>query len=107
MRVNLWEHNWLTQTSCPSGRIPWDRLIADLQGGDEMDPDEVRAIVEQELNKRLPLAVQFGGDPNVYWVNGLTRIDSPDYLEGVTVLQLPADHPARRLPTSFPDGAPR
>lgn len=33
----LWEHNEMTRfgassTSCPSGRIPWQRLIADLEG---------------------------------------------------------------------------
>ena len=34
----LWEHNEMTRfgassTSCPSGRIPWQRLIADLEDG--------------------------------------------------------------------------
>ena len=23
-RLNMWEHNWLSATSCPSGRNPWD-----------------------------------------------------------------------------------
>lgn len=23
VRVGLWEHRWLSQTACPSGRIPW------------------------------------------------------------------------------------
>lgn len=31
LRLNLWEHNWLSWTSCPSGRIPWQRLITDLE----------------------------------------------------------------------------
>lgn len=30
-RVDLWEHNEWMATDCPSGRIPWDRLIADLK----------------------------------------------------------------------------
>jgi N-acetyl-anhydromuramyl-L-alanine amidase AmpD len=29
--VTLWEHNEFMATSCPSGRIPWDRLIAALE----------------------------------------------------------------------------
>ena len=29
--VTLWEHNEFMQTSCPSGRIPWARIIADLE----------------------------------------------------------------------------
>lgn len=33
-RLNLWEHNWLSWTSCPSGRIPWTRLITDLEEDD-------------------------------------------------------------------------
>lgn len=27
LRVNLFEHNWLTSTSCPSGRIPWQVFL--------------------------------------------------------------------------------
>ena len=30
-RVDLWEHNEWMATDCPSGRIPWERLIADLK----------------------------------------------------------------------------
>ena len=30
-RVDLWEHNEFMATDCPSGRIPWERLIADLE----------------------------------------------------------------------------
>lgn len=36
LRRSLWEHNWLSSTSCPSGRIPWDRLVQDLTGGADM-----------------------------------------------------------------------
>ena len=28
LRVNLWEHNWLSPTSCPSGLIPWAKKLA-------------------------------------------------------------------------------
>ena len=31
LRVNLWEHNWLSATSCPSGLIPWAKKLAALQ----------------------------------------------------------------------------
>lgn len=27
LRVNLWEHRWLSATSCPSGLIPWAEII--------------------------------------------------------------------------------
>ena len=59
-RVNLWEHRELSQTSCPSGRIPWDRLIADLQGGDVMtDEAEIRRVAEEHLFNVL-------SNPNAY-----------------------------------------
>ena len=41
LRKNLWEHNWLSQTSCPSGRIPWPKFLEE----EDMTPEEVRAIV--------------------------------------------------------------
>ena len=31
LRVNQWEHGWLSATSCPSGRIDHARRIADLE----------------------------------------------------------------------------
>ena len=43
----LWEHNEMTRfgaapTACPSGRIPWTRLIADLE--DDMTPEDMRKV---------------------------------------------------------------
>ena len=28
LRKNMWEHNWLSSTSCPSGRNPWNAKFA-------------------------------------------------------------------------------
>ena len=33
---NLWEHRELSSTACPSGRIPWDRLIADMKAKEDV-----------------------------------------------------------------------
>lgn len=30
LRVNMWEHGWLSQTACPSDRILWNPIIAGL-----------------------------------------------------------------------------
>ena len=30
-RINLWEHNWLSPTSCPSGLIPWSKKLIALE----------------------------------------------------------------------------
>lgn len=37
-RVDLWEHNEWRNTDCPSGRIPWARLIEDLKEEDMKPP---------------------------------------------------------------------
>jgi N-acetyl-anhydromuramyl-L-alanine amidase AmpD len=45
-RETLWEHNEVQATACPSGRIPWARLISSLE--DDMDEATVRKIAKQE-----------------------------------------------------------
>ena len=51
-RVTLWEHRELSQTSCPSDRIPWERIIAGLK------EDDMALTPEQEtwLGKAAALA---------------------------------------------------
>ena len=43
----MWEHGWLVATACPSGRIPWGRLIAELED-DMPTEDRVREIAREE-----------------------------------------------------------
>lgn len=74
-----WEHNELTRygsapTSCPSGRIPWMRLIADLEEEDDM------ATLDQEdraylagMMRGLVRALATGQE----WTSGLRG--DPDY----------------------------
>src|SRR3990167_4027634 len=47
LRVNLWEHNWLSPTSCPSGLIPWAKKLAALE--DEMTDAEFLAALQRIL----------------------------------------------------------
>jgi hypothetical protein len=54
LRLNMWEHNWLSATSCPSGRNPWNakfRLINELE--DNMN--------DEEFNRRFLKAVETMG----------------------------------------------
>lgn len=44
LRVNLWEHGWLSNTACPSGRIPWDTIIAELQ-------EDTMALTDADIAK--------------------------------------------------------
>lgn len=37
LRVNEWEHGWLSATACPSGLIPWGPIFAGIIGGMEDD----------------------------------------------------------------------
>ena len=46
LRVNLWEHNWLSSTSCPSGLIPWPKKLAALEE-EEMTPEERQWFSDQ------------------------------------------------------------
>ena len=45
LRLNLWEHGWLSPTSCPSGRIPWDRIITALEPKEEEMTPEQEALL--------------------------------------------------------------
>src|SRR3990170_3680820 len=49
LRVNLWEHNWLSPTSCPSGLIPWERKIALLQEEDDVALDQTKDLAVFEM----------------------------------------------------------
>ncbi len=60
-RVNLWEHGWLTvfgasPTACPSGRIPWDRIIAGLTSPEDdmpltaQDLDAIRQVCKEAID---------------------------------------------------------
>ena len=49
LRKNLWNHGWLSPTSCPSGRIPWETIIAALlePKEEDMTPEDRTWIGEQ------------------------------------------------------------
>ena len=46
LRLNLYEHRWLSWTSCPSDRIPWQRLIADLKEDDMAFTEEDHRMLQ-------------------------------------------------------------
>ena len=86
-------------------QIDGAKLLAALNAEeDDMTEAEIRELIQKVILEHLPLAVQFDGDPNVYFFGGLTRVDSPDYLAGVKVVSLPSDAKAQLLPKHFPDG---
>ncbi len=51
LRLNMWEHRWLSATSCPSGRNPWNAkfgLISTWEG--DMDEQATKALIQQAIN---------------------------------------------------------
>ena len=53
LRANLFEHNWLSATNCPSGRIPWGAKIAALQE-DGMDQTEYNRMFAEAV-RTMPI----------------------------------------------------
>jgi len=51
-RVDLWEHREVYPTACPSDRIRWPEIIAGLKG-DDMTPEEVRALIKEATASQL------------------------------------------------------
>lgn len=49
-QTNLREHNEFMATACPSGRIPWDRLIADLTLAPKKEEGPV-AVTREEFER--------------------------------------------------------
>ena len=60
LRKNLWEHNWLSATACPSGLIPWTIIIT--------------ALTEPEVNMDLNLLEVTGVSTFVVGVLGKRRL---------------------------------
>ncbi len=88
--VNLWEHNFLSATACPSNRIPWSIIIPEL---DKKENDMSLVFISPK------------GRPEVYLLGyPLEHIENPKHLtalikaaedSGVMVIrkELPANHP--------------
>lgn len=97
----LLEHNEIVPTACPSGRIPWDRIIA--------------ALVTPQEEDDLMILVKPQGRPEHYTLEGV-HITSPEELEAlvaaaggkVTVKELPrTDRFWTTRPFWFPNGLPQ
>jgi hypothetical protein len=52
LRKNMWEHRWLSATSCPSGRNPWHAKFALInEWEDEMDDAAIKALIETAIDE--------------------------------------------------------
>ena len=54
LRLNQWEHNWLSDTSCPSGRNLWGQKFALINEweDDMVTPEEMQAACEAALDAK-------------------------------------------------------
>ena len=74
-RLNLWEHRELSATSCPSGLIPWDSIIAALEEDDMgMTPQQEAAFAALKARvanlEQKPYCIRSVSDPTVYFAAG-------------------------------------
>ena len=106
LRVNLWEHNWLSPTSCPSGRIPWPQILTALQVAMEEDMPKLihcidaggKVYVIGEMGKRhiddqVELGIYtrlFGGPMDVYQAEADKIPDVPSGSSGTAPVDLAA-----------------
>jgi hypothetical protein len=62
LRKNMWEHRWLSATSCPSGRNPWNAKFALInEWEDDMGMTEAeKGQLDGVLNQIGALRVAFG-----------------------------------------------
>src|SRR3990167_3769307 len=100
LRVNLFEHNWLSATSCPSGLIPWDKKLAALHPAppaeeEEMTPEE-RAEIDA-LKARVDAIYNSGGNLTLQQIQDNIVLNPEGH---ITVTQWLADAIAALLPAS-------
>ena len=96
-RETLWEHNEVRATACPSGRIPWTKVIAVLEEGEDMplnaaDKAFIKATSEAAV---APIAADVaalkksheGGElAGLWWkVKGAATIWFVEYVGGIYV----------------------
>ncbi len=63
-RVNLWEHNWISATACPSNRIPWALII------NKIIAEERPVVPPPEEDEEMSVLVRATGEREVYAFNG-------------------------------------
>jgi len=62
LRLNMWEHRWLSATSCPSGRNPWQAKFALINEWEDDMPtlkeitDALRPVIAAESKKAVVAA---------------------------------------------------
>ncbi len=59
LRLNQWEHNWLSATSCPSGRNPWQEKFALINEWEKEDEMPLTQEDKQFIWEQDQVGVQF------------------------------------------------
>ena len=78
--INLWEHNWISATACPSNRIPWALIINKIKT-EEHKPKEdedmplntadlaaIRKLIKEETDSKR-VTVKLKGKPFVWHID--------------------------------------
>ncbi len=91
--TNLREHNEFTNTSCPSGRVPWQRLMTELKEAD-MDAEETQRMIDATFEKhnlskwRLQQIADLLPELNQNSINTVIRLIKEYSSEGRTLAEI-------------------
>lgn len=120
LRSSHWEHGWLSNTSCPSGRIPWTMVMASVHKEENMSQEQVDSILNaiKELKAQVvadaPVYVKVTGFNAVYKLDEegqtLIHVVNPDIFLAQTpsmVVEYPSAHGIWSLRTIYPAGVPK
>lgn len=74
----LWEHNEVRNTACPSGRIPWAKVIASLEDDMPLTDDDISRIVtamEPMVDEKVKKYALGGGEVRLLALEALDQFD--------------------------------
>ena len=104
LRKNMWEHRWLSATSCPSGRNPWGAkfaLINEWESPPKPEP-ELEPAEEDDMARLIK-----GSGKATYVYNGLAKrlLEGPDLADERKVwgdIVVLSDDTLRSIPNAGP-----
>jgi len=76
IKINLWEHNWLSATACPSNRIPWTVIISKIKSEEEEKEEEsfLSALSDEQQKKMYHWLAWLMGETSGQKESGLAAL---------------------------------
>ncbi len=107
--INLWEHNWISATACPSNRIPWALIINKIITEEhKVEEDEEMSVLVRATGEREVYAFngsQFEHIPGGAFAKAVYGIGWPNDVINVSDKSDPLHpHGDAKLPVYYPRG---